>query len=131
MSTCLPFPPNIDIAVCPSRRALNVIADKWTVLVVRALESGPERYEQLRRRVQGISKKMLTQTLRELESNGLVQRTVYEVVPPHVEYALTPLGETLRAPLQALTLWATDHLEAVERARRAAGVESALVEVAD
>ena len=128
MDRCLPFPPDIDREHCPSRRALNVIADSWTVLVVRGLEGGPQRYEQLRRRIQGISKKMLTQTLRELEANGLVRRTVFDVVPPHVEYALTPLGETLRTPLQALTLWATEHLEEVERARLAAGVESALVD---
>lgn len=118
MSAPSAYPPNLDSARCGSRQALNLIADRWVVLVVRALQDGPQRYEQLRRRIQGISKKMLTQTLRDLERNGLVDRIVRHPVPPNVEYRLTPLGDTLRAPLGALGDWAVDHLGEVEAARR-------------
>lgn len=117
--------PNLNSARCASRHALDLIADKWTVLIVRALEDGPERYEALRRRIQGISKRMLTHTLRELEDNGLVLRSVRQVVPPHVEYSLTPLGRTLRTPIRALAAWAEEHMDEVETARRTPGSEAA------
>ncbi len=93
-------------ANCPSRRALDIIADKWTSLVIYLLSDGPQRYTQLKRQIGGISQKMLTQTLRKLEEEGLVTRTVYPTAPPSVEYALTPLGETLLDPLISMINWA-------------------------
>ncbi len=96
-------------ARCPSRRMLDLIADKWTTLVLVALASGPRRYSQLRRAINGISHKMLSQTLRELEARHLLVRTVYATVPPQVEYALTELAETLLPTLLALITWAEDH----------------------
>lgn len=111
--------PDLNRTRCASRHALELIADTWTVLVVRALQDGPERYESLRRRIQGVSKRMLTLTLRNLEQNGLVLRTVHDTVPPQVEYRLTPLGETLREPILALASWAEDHMDDVRTAQRA------------
>lgn len=93
---------------CPSRRLLGLIADKWTVLVIYVLARGQMRHGELRREVSGISQKMLTQTLRALEREGVVERTVHPVVPPMVEYALTPRGEELIAPLEVIRHWAED-----------------------
>ncbi len=93
-------------ANCPSRRALDLISDKWTPLIISLLSNGPQRYTQLKRQIGGISQKMLTQTLRKLEEEDLITRTVYPTTPPSVEYALTPLGETLLEPLTALLNWA-------------------------
>lgn len=94
---------------CPSRKLLDRIGDRWTVLIVGTLSDGPRRFSEIRRAVDGISQKMLTQTLRGLEHDGLVTRTVYAEVPPRVEYELTAAGETLREPLKALERWAIDH----------------------
>ena len=102
---------------CESRQALDRIADKWTCLLVYALLDGPRRHGELRRTIQGISQKMLTQTLRSLEADGLVARKVVDVIPPHVEYSLTPLGETLSEPLAGICRWAMDHLPEVRAAR--------------
>lgn len=102
---------------CPTRMALSRIADKWTVLVVSALDGETRRFSDLQRRIGGISQKMLTQTLRGLERDGLVTRTVYPTVPPKVEYALTPLGHTLLALLDAIRTWAETHIEAVLEAQ--------------
>ena len=104
-------------AECPSRQVLDRIADKWTALVIRVLAEGTHRFGQLQRRVGGISQKMLTQTLRDLERDGLVERTVHPVVPPHVEYRLTPLGRSLRQPLDAICAWAEAHLGQMLAAR--------------
>jgi DNA-binding HxlR family transcriptional regulator len=109
--------PNVLDQRCESRQALDRIADKWTCLVVYALLDGPLRHGELKRKVDGISQKMLTQTLRSMEADGLVQRTVIDVVPPHVLYALTPLGQTLSDPLVAICQWAMDHLPEMQRAR--------------
>jgi DNA-binding HxlR family transcriptional regulator len=109
--------PNVLDQHCESRQALDRIADKWTCLVVYALVDGPARHGQLRRRIEGISQKMLTQTLRSMEADGLVERTVIDVIPPHVEYALTPLGRTLIEPLTAICRWAMDHLPELQQAR--------------
>ena len=95
---------------CPSRAVLDRIADKWTSLVIYTLSDGTKRYGELERSIGGISQKMLTQTLRSLEDDGLVERKVYPVVPPHVEYSLTPLGRTLNEPLTAVCRWAEKHL---------------------
>jgi DNA-binding HxlR family transcriptional regulator len=95
---------------CPSRKVLERIADKWTSLVIYALAERTMRYGELQRRVGGVSQKMLTQTLRSLEQDGLVARKIYPVVPPMVEYSLTPLGRTLIEPLTAIRKWAEQHL---------------------
>ncbi len=102
-----------------SRQVLQLIADQWTPLVIYALVDGTMRFGQLLKRIDGISRKMLTQTLRSLERNGLVQRVVYPVVPPVVEYSLTPLGKTLVEPIKALTDWAYGHLQEVAQAQTA------------
>jgi DNA-binding HxlR family transcriptional regulator len=109
--------PNVLDQHCESRQALDRIADKWTCLIVYALVDGPQRHGALRRRIDGISQKMLTQTLRSMEADGLVSRTVVDVIPPHVEYALTPLGRTLIDPLTAICRWAMDHLPELQEAR--------------
>ena len=108
--------PDLDpyAADCPTRRVLDRIGDRWTVLVVGTLSHGPHRFSDIRRRVEGISQKMLTQTLRGLERDGLVTRTVYAEVPPRVEYALTDAGRTLCAPLKALEDWSIAHFGAVK-----------------
>lgn len=103
---------------CPTRQILDRIADKWTTLVIEILSTRPAvRFSELRRAVEGISQKMLTQTLRELERDGLVTRTVFAAVPLRVEYALTPLGRTLCEPLHALHDWATQHMGAIHEAQ--------------
>lgn len=100
---------------CPTRRVLDRIGDRWTVLVVGSLSAGPQRFTAIRRQVAGISQKMLTQTLRGLEADGLVTRTVFAEVPPRVEYELTPAGLTLREPLKALEQWSIDHFGDIQR----------------
>ncbi|MBD0304331.1 MAG: helix-turn-helix transcriptional regulator [Tolypothrix sp. T3-bin4] len=88
--------PEVFIADCPIQRVLETIADKWSVIVIYALsQTETRRYSELQRLIGGVSQKMLTQTLRKLERDGLVERQVYPVVPPKVEYSLTPLGKTL------------------------------------
>jgi DNA-binding HxlR family transcriptional regulator len=111
--------PNVYDQNCPTRRALDMIADRWTVLVIGLLEDGPQRFSALQRKIGGVSQKMLTQTLRELERSGLVSRTVYAEVPPRVEYALTALGETLCAPIKAIRDWAESNIDAVNHAQAA------------
>jgi DNA-binding HxlR family transcriptional regulator len=104
-------------AECPSRLVLDRIADKWTALVIRVLSEDTHRFGQLQRRIGGVSQKMLTQTLRDLERDGLVVRTVYPVVPPRVDYRLTPLGRSLGEPLDAICAWAEKHLAEMLAAR--------------
>ena len=94
---------------CPLRDILDRVGDKWSVLVVVLLRDGQLRFSDLRRSVEGISQRMLTHTLRQLERDGLVERTVYPSVPVRVEYELTALGRTLIEPLAALAQWAEDH----------------------
>jgi DNA-binding HxlR family transcriptional regulator len=110
--------PNVLDQSCESRQALDRIADKWTCLVVYALLNGPLRHGELRRTIEGISQKMLTQTLRSMEADGLVKRTVVDVIPPHVEYSLTELGQTLSEPLVAICRWAMNHLSEMQAARQ-------------
>jgi DNA-binding HxlR family transcriptional regulator len=93
------------------------IGDKWTVMVVGTLSKGPIRYNQIRRVVEGISQRMLTLTLKSLEQDGLVSRTVYPTIPPRVEYELTDLGRTLIVPLRAVHDWAVEHQPAMLAAR--------------
>jgi DNA-binding HxlR family transcriptional regulator len=102
---------------CPSRQVLERIGEKWSTLVIRVLHEGTLRYSDLQRRIGGVSQKMLTQTLRSLERDGLVERRVYPVVPPRVEYSLTPLGRTLVEPLDAICRWAERHLPEMLQAR--------------
>jgi len=104
---------------CHYRRALEVVSSKWTVLVFYELEHGTKRYSDLKKRVEGVTQKMLTQTLRQLERDGLVTRHVYPTVPPSVEYALTSLGKTLIEPMRMLHRWTDDHYESVLLARAA------------
>lgn len=111
--------PNVYTAGCPTRQVLDLIADKWATLVIGLLNrEQPQRFAALQRQIGGISQKMLTQTLRSLERDGLVQRTVYPQVPPRVEYALTPLGQTLCEPLAALIRWSEANINAVTAAQR-------------
>ena len=100
-------------------RMLARISDKWTLLVVRALGNGPLRFNALRREVGEVSQKMLTATLRELEENGFVTRTVTPTTPPQVEYALTDLGHSLQHPVQALAQWVIENSERMDAARAA------------
>jgi DNA-binding HxlR family transcriptional regulator len=99
------------------REVLKLVGDKWSLLLVFQLSEGPKRFSELRRSVEGISQRMLTLTLRGLERAGLVTRTVYPTVPPRVDYALTPLGRTLREPVSALAAWAGRSREKMQLAR--------------
>lgn len=112
-----PVVPDIFNEACGTRTVLDLLANKWTVLVMAALFQGVQRYGQLQRKIEGISPKMLTQTLRALERDGLVERKIYPVIPPMVEYMPTALGTTLLQPLTSLCQWAAEHLGEVEAAR--------------
>jgi DNA-binding HxlR family transcriptional regulator len=106
------FSPN-----CPARQVINRVADKWTILVFLALKDGSMRFNELRRLLQNVSQKMLTQTLRKLEEDGFVTRHVVPTVPVTVSYELTPLGESLLAVVDQLRTWAYSHIPEIERAR--------------
>ncbi|WP_407674641.1 winged helix-turn-helix transcriptional regulator [Novosphingobium terrae] len=114
-------PPVIDPRVeALVNELIGRVADKWTMLILEALdEHGTLRFTQLVKAVQGISQKMLTQTLRQMERTGLVIRTIHPVIPPHVDYRLTPLGQSLGAAFCGVWIWAEEHLGAVEAARTA------------
>ena len=114
-STCDPFARG-----CPSRDVLTKIGDRWTVLVINALAQGPLRYSELHHRVDGISQKMLSQTLKGLVHDGLVTRQVYPEIPPRVEYELTAAGLSLLEPLQMLVNWAIAHMDDIVAARKRA-----------
>ena len=103
---------------CPTRMVLDRIADKWAVLVLGLLGDGPVRFNQLRRQIEGISQKMLSQTLKSLERDGLVSRRAIATVPVTVEYSITPLGETLSATVDNLRIWAETHMEQVLLSQR-------------
>lgn len=100
-------------AACPCRELLDLLANKWSALALGALEDGPRRFGELRAKLQGISPKVLTQTLRRLETLGLLERTVYPAVPLHVEYALTPLGEDACIPLGDLRRWVEANVDRI------------------
>lgn len=123
-------PENIDVTTAtpaPHRpgecRAVNSIlsriGDKWTVLIVMMLADGPRRFNELKRMIGGISQRMLTLTLRGLERDGFVSRTIFPTIPPRVDYELTPLGHSLREPIEAIGNWAFAHIPIVEEARAA------------
>ncbi len=96
---------------------LSRIGDKWSMLVVMVLSAGPRRFNELKRLIDGISQRMLTHTLRSLERDGLVGRTVFPTIPPRVDYELTPLGHSLRVPVKALGEWVFANLDEIERSR--------------
>jgi DNA-binding HxlR family transcriptional regulator len=102
---------------CPTRLALDRIADKWTVLIVGRLATGTRRFGELRREINGISPKVLTQKLRELERDGIITRKIYASIPPKVDYTLTPLGQTLIGLLDSIRAWAEGHIEVMLEAQ--------------
>ncbi|MFT4185197.1 MAG: helix-turn-helix domain-containing protein [Rhizobium sp.] len=102
---------------CSARHALELIATKWAVLILSALAQGPMRNGALLRKIGGISQKMLTQTLKDLERNGLVEREDHRTIPPHVEYRLSDLGQSLEQTLIALDRWAECNFPALDKAR--------------
>lgn len=116
-----PIPEDVDPAIeALVEEIIGKVADKWTMLIIEALhEHGTLRYTQLRQIVGGISQKMLTQTVRRLEEDGLVLRTVHPVIPPHVDYTLTPLGDSLSKAFCGVWIWAEKHHDAVQAARAA------------
>ena len=110
--------PNAYDANCPTRQVLDRIADKWAVLVLGLLTGGPVRFNRLRRSIDGLSQKMLSQTLKSLERDGLVHRRAIATVPVTVEYSITPLGQTLAQTVDALRIWAEAHIAEVQKAQR-------------
>jgi DNA-binding HxlR family transcriptional regulator len=102
---------------CPTRELLDQLADKWSVLILIAVADQPVRFNALKRKIEGITQKMLGQTLRRLERNGLVARKVFATVPTTVEYSITPLGRSLFRIVEGLRLWSIDNLPAVKKAR--------------
>lgn len=102
---------------CPTRELLDQLADKWSMLVLMAVKDHPVRFNTLKRAIEGISQKVLTQTLRKLECNGLVTRTVFPTLPVKVEYGITPLGESLVHLLEPIREWAIANMPQVEQAR--------------
>ena len=106
-------------ADCPSRILFDQIADKWSMMILTVLDAGPQRFNAIRRRLEGVTQKALTQCLRRLERNGLVERRVIASSPVAVEYQITPLGRSLQAPFKALYAWTLQNIEAVNQARSA------------
>jgi DNA-binding HxlR family transcriptional regulator len=111
-------PWNVFDSQCPTRQVLDRIADKWTVLIIRRLSNGTLRFAQLRRSVDGISQKVLTNTLRGLERDGIVTRRIYASVPPKVEYSLTSLGRSLCNLVEGICDWSEANIEQVQEARK-------------
>jgi DNA-binding HxlR family transcriptional regulator len=109
--------PNICNAACPSRKVLELLAEKWALLVIFRLRVKPHRTAELRREIDGVSEKMLIQTLRKLERHGLVSRHDFNEMPPRVEYALSPLGVSLSLPVEQLERWVAKNIFEVWRAK--------------
>lgn len=110
-------PPQSHDDACRTREVLDIVGDKWSLLVVRHLSQGPRRFSELKRDIDGISQRMLTVTLRALERDGILTRTVRAVMPPHVSYELTPMGTSLRAAALPLLEWSITHLAHIDTAR--------------
>jgi DNA-binding HxlR family transcriptional regulator len=110
--------PDAYASTCPTRQLLDRVADKWAVLVLGLLADGPVRFNQLRRTIEGVSQKMLSQTLKSLERDGLIKRTAIATVPVTVEYSITPLGQTLTATVDALRIWAEKNIRFVQAAQK-------------
>jgi len=108
-----PFADGIFPAGCPSRTVLDHVTSKWGVLILVALSAGPQRWSELRRRAEGISEKMLAQTLKTLEADGFVRRDAQPIIPPRVDYSLTGSGEELAALMLPLVAWVAEHAEAI------------------
>ena len=106
-------------AACRGREVLDRVGDKWSLYVINRLAGGSKRFTELKRDIDGISQRMLTVTLRGLERDGIISRTMYPVMPPHVDYALTPLGQGLIDAVKALIRWAEAHLGEIDAARAA------------
>ena len=117
MKTACPNP-NAYAATCPTRLVLDRVADKWAVLILGLLRDEPVRLNGLRRLIEGISQKMLSQTLKSLERDGLVSRKAIPTVPVTVEYSITPLGRTLSATVDSLRVWAETHIDKVLKAQK-------------
>ena len=114
---------NAYLAACPSRQLLDSISDKWVTLVLARLAAGPQRYSELSRQLAGVSQKMLTQTLRKLERDGMISRQVTPSVPVRVDYELTPLGVSLHTVVLQFKTWAESHMDDVIAAREAYDAE--------
>lgn len=102
---------------CATRNILDRVGDKWSVYIVATLSEGPQRFNEMKRAIEGISQRMLTLTLRGLERDGLITRTAFPTIPPRVDYELTTLGRTLLVPITALKAWADESQEAIRLAR--------------
>jgi DNA-binding HxlR family transcriptional regulator len=110
--------PDVMVAACPSRRVLSHVTSRWGVLALIALRNETVRFSVLRRRIGGISERMLAQTLQRLETDGFVARRAYDVVPPHVEYSLTPIGEEVAAKVADLATWIEANMHRIPNASR-------------
>lgn len=114
------FPDDLHSADCQKiSQVLARVGEKWSILIIMLLAGGPRRFTEIKRAVNGISQRMLTLCLRGLERDGLIKRTVIAVMPPHVEYELTPLGQSLTVPVTALGNWANRHIADIDAAREA------------
>jgi DNA-binding HxlR family transcriptional regulator len=109
--------PEIFTLESPTQKVFDILCNKWSLIILYCLSFGTKRHNQLQKQIEGISQKMLTQTLRNLERHGLVTRSIYPVVPPRVEYSLTSVGETLIEPLAYLCQWSENHIFEIELAR--------------
>ncbi|MER7193800.1 winged helix-turn-helix transcriptional regulator [Streptomyces flaveolus] len=118
-------PGTVFLADCPARLAIEIIASKWAVVTLFALSDGPLRHGELVQLIGGVSRKVLTQTLRRLQNHGLIERHVYAEAPPRVEYSLTELGRTLEEPIKRLTEWARFNGEAIATFHEAAEAKDA------
>ena len=114
----MPAPSGVSAHCRKMSSVLTIIGDKWTVMIVMVLVERPRRFNDIKRTIGGISQQMLTRTLKALERDGVVSRTVHPTLPPQVEYALTDLGRSLAEPLRALGAWAGKHLDSIESNRR-------------
>lgn len=117
--TTPPAQPGTNDACQRVNRILGRMGDKWTILTITSLTGEPQRFNALKRMIGGISQQMLTRTLKALERDDVITRTVYPTVPPQVEYALTPLGQSLAVPIMQLAGWVLEHLDVVEEHQRA------------
>lgn len=106
-----------DPSLCPVRNVLDQLGDKWSVLIITALAHRPYRFGELKREIPDISQRMLTQTLRDLQADGMIERTVFPTTPPSVEYRLSPMGRSILVPLQAMVDWAFANFPAIRESR--------------
>jgi DNA-binding HxlR family transcriptional regulator len=112
------IPRYVDASLCPVRDVLDKLGDKWSVLILSTLADRPYRFGELKREIGDISQRMLTQTLRDLQADGMIERQVFPTTPPSVEYSLSPLGRSFLAPLAVLVQWAETNHDAIREARR-------------